>query len=104
MVVRVRFPCKNPSYIYQHHQYDHGRSVFRDLRVRRARSQALVVLLAMAWKMNGSLSYIVVNALVELASYSARHPGGKLAITAPVHGIRFIQDGGVNYHPIAIDA
>ena len=37
-------------------------------------------LLARAWKMHGSLSYISVNMLIELASNPARHTGDKLAI------------------------
>ena len=39
-----------------------------------------LVLLTTAWKMHGSLSYIVVNILIELASNSARYTGGKLAM------------------------
>ena len=39
-----------------------------------------LVLLIKAWKMHGSLSYVVVNILIELASNSARYTGGKLAI------------------------
>ena len=66
MVVRVRFPCKTPS----HAHYD--RSVFCDYDE--------LVLLTAAWKMHGSLSYIVVNIRIELASNSARHMGGKLAM------------------------
>ena len=41
-----------------------------------------LVLLTKAWKMHGSLSYVVVNILpvIELASNSTRYTGGKLAI------------------------
>ena len=39
-----------------------------------------LVLLTKAWKMHGSLSYVVVNILIELATNSARYTGGKLAI------------------------
>ena len=39
-----------------------------------------LVLLTKAWKMYGSLSYVVVNILIELASNSTRYMGGKLAI------------------------
>ena len=41
-----------------------------------------LVLLTKAWKMHGSLSYVVVNRLIELAiaSNSTRHTGGKLVI------------------------
>ena len=37
-----------------------------------------LVLLTKAWKMHGSLSYIEVNILIELASNSARYTGGKM--------------------------
>ena len=39
-----------------------------------------LVLLTKAWKMHGSLSYVVVNILIGLASNSARYAGGKLVI------------------------
>ena len=39
-----------------------------------------LVLLTKAWKLHGSLSYVVVNILIELASNSTRYTGGKLAI------------------------
>ena len=39
-----------------------------------------LVLLTKAWKMHGSLSYVVVNILIELASNSTRYTDGKLAI------------------------
>jgi len=39
-----------------------------------------LVLLTKAWKMHGSLSYVVGNILIELASNSTRYTGGKLAI------------------------
>ena len=39
-----------------------------------------LVLLTKARKMHGFLNYVVVNILIELASNSARHTGGKLAI------------------------
>ena len=45
-----------------------------------------LVLLPKAWKLHGSLRYVVVNILIELAtstsiaSNSARYTGGKLAI------------------------
>ena len=38
------------------------------------------VILTKAWKMHGSLSHIVVNILIELASNSTRYTGGKLAM------------------------
>ena len=73
MVVRVLFPCKNPSFPH----YD--RSVFRDLR-----PYDELVLSTKAWKMHTPLIKIVVNndivMLIELASNSARYTGGKLAI------------------------
>ena len=39
-----------------------------------------LVLLTKAWKTHGSLSYIVLNILIELASNSARYTGGELAV------------------------
>jgi len=39
-----------------------------------------LILLTKAWKMHGSLSYVVVNILIELASNSTRYTDGKLAI------------------------
>ena len=39
-----------------------------------------LILLTNAWKMHGSLSHIVVNILIELASNTARYTGGKLAM------------------------
>ena len=46
-----------------------------------------LVLLAKAWKMHGSFSYVVVNILIEQASNSTRYTGGKLAIGChPNHG------------------
>ena len=42
-----------------------------------------LILLTNAWKMHGSLSYVVVNILIGLlASNSTRYTGGKLAIWA----------------------
>ena len=69
MVVRVLFPCKNPSYPNILITTDLFFATYDEL-----------VILTNAWKLNGSLSYIVVHILVELASNSARYTGGKMAI------------------------
>ena len=42
-----------------------------------------LILLTKAWKMHGSLSYVVVNILIELASNSTRYTDGKLAMGHP---------------------
>ena len=58
MVVRVLFPCKNPS-------YPHYESFMTDLFF-----ATYSELLTKAWKMHGSYNYIVVHILIELASNS----------------------------------
>ena len=74
MVVGVRFHARTPHILIMTELF--------------FATYAELILLTKVWKMHGSLSYIVVNILIELASNSARYTGGKLVIpkirTAPV--------------------